>query len=76
MDEKEQQQLIEQLAQIVEELGWIIGIPKEEGDDNKVHGLIIGTEEFVYGIVDATGQDVESIEFDTDPLTGTKKSVH
>lgn len=76
MDEKEQQELIEQLAQIVEELGWIIGIPKEEGDDNKVHGLIIGTEEFVYGVVEATGQEVESIEFDTDPATGNKKSVH
>ena len=76
MDEKEQQELIEQLAQIVEELGWIIGIPKEEGDDNKVHGLIIGTEEFVYGVVEATGQEVESIEFDTDPVTGNKKSVH
>lgn len=76
MDEKEQQELIEQLAQIVEELGWIIGIPKEEEGDNKVQGLIIGTEEFVYGVVDATGQEVESIEFDTDPVTGNKKSVH
>lgn len=72
----EQQELIQALAEIVEELGWVIGIPQEEGSTNTVQGLIIGTEEFVMSVVEQTQQEVETIEFDSIPGSTSKKQVH
>lgn len=49
MDSKKQTELIQKLAEIVNELEWVIGLPT--GDD-MVPGLIIGTEEFVRNVVE------------------------
>jgi hypothetical protein len=48
-DEKKQKALIEDLAEIVTELGWVIGLPSGEG---MVPGLVVGTEEFVRDVVE------------------------
>lgn len=58
-DRKKQEELIEQLSSICEELGWVIGIPSEEGSDEVVEGLILGTEKFVFAVVDAFKSDYE-----------------
>jgi len=58
-DQRKQQELIEQLSSICEELGWVIGIPSEEGSEEVVEGLIIGTEKFVYAVVDAFKAEYE-----------------
>ena len=57
-----QQELIQALTEIVEELGWIIGIPIVESEEDSVHGLIVGTEQFVMDAVESTGMEVEKIE--------------
>ncbi len=57
-----QQELIQALTEIVEELGWIIGIPIVESEEDNVHGLIVGTEQFVMDAVESTGMEVEKIE--------------
>jgi hypothetical protein len=75
MKEK-QKELIEDLAAIVEELGWIIAIPQVEGDETSVNGLIIGTEEFLSNVLAQVETEAEVVEFDTDPKTNTKKLVH
>ncbi len=62
IDSERQKVLIEALAEIVEELGWVIGIPIVESDEDQVHGLIIGTEQFVVTAVESTGIEVEKIE--------------
>lgn len=59
MNQKRQQELITQLAEICEELEWVVGLPKEEGDDTMVPGLIIGKEEFVMQVVAAYTDDYE-----------------
>lgn len=57
MDEKKQMELIMELSSICEELGWVVAIPSQE---EKVPGLIIGTEEFVQEVVEIYyGDDVE-----------------
>lgn len=48
MNIKKQIELIEKLAEICEELSWVIAIP----DGQKVPGLIIGTENFVTDVVE------------------------
>lgn len=48
-NEKKQKELIEDLAEIVNELGWVIGLPSGEG---MVPGLVVGTEEFVRDVVE------------------------
>lgn len=45
---KSQEQIIEELSNLVEELGWVIGLP--DGTD-KVPGLIIGEQDFVIDVV-------------------------
>lgn len=47
-DPERQKKLIEELSLIVNELGWVIGLPA--GVD-VVPGLIVGTEEFVKDVV-------------------------
>lgn len=49
---KKQQEIIEILQSVCEDLGWVIGIPADD-DETVVNGLIIGTEEFVYGVVES-----------------------
>lgn len=77
-DSEKQQKLIQELAEIVEELGWIIGIPTNGETDEKVHGLIIGTDEFVMDVVNSTGIEVEAIEMvdEADAVKTSKKLVH
>lgn len=58
-NQKKQQEIIDQLQSICEELNWVIGIPAEEGSEDKVNGLFIGTEEFVYSVVAAIRGDHE-----------------
>lgn len=48
-DKRRQHELIQQLSELVNELGWIIALPA--GDD-MVPGLIIGQEEFVKDVVE------------------------
>lgn len=59
MDNKKQQ-MIDALQSICEEMGWVIGIPAEEGSEEQVPGLLIGTEEFVYSIVAAMRGEYEA----------------
>lgn len=47
-EQRKQYELIQQLSEIVAELGWVIGMPN--GDD-MVEGLIIGEQEFVEAVV-------------------------
>lgn len=58
MNQKRQQELITQLAEICEELEWVVGLPKED-DDKMVPGLIIGEEAFVMQVVAAYTDDYE-----------------
>jgi hypothetical protein len=49
--QQEQMELIQALAEICKELGWIVGVPTTPDSTTAVPGLIIGTEEFVYQVV-------------------------
>jgi hypothetical protein len=42
-------EVISELAALVDELGWVIGLPD---DDEQVQGLIIGTREYVEDVVE------------------------
>lgn len=56
-DKNREMELIQSLADICEELGWIIAIPSQ---DELVPGLIIGSEEFVADVIQTVyGDDVE-----------------
>ncbi len=48
MDKKRQYELIQALSEIVNELGWVIGMPS---GDEIVDGLIIGEQHFVEDVV-------------------------
>jgi hypothetical protein len=45
---KKQQALIEELASICEELGWVVALPSE---GEIIPGLVIGQEQFVIDVV-------------------------
>ena len=62
---EKQYELIQNLAEIAEELGWNIIIPKNEADANKVAGLIMGTPEFFEEVHMDPSQIEELIEFDS-----------
>lgn len=47
VDEKRQSELIQQLAEIVAELEWVIALPTSD----TVPGLIVGNEEFVADVI-------------------------
>lgn len=66
VNEERQLELIQQLTEICDELGWIVGVPGEEGSDSTVPGLIIGKEEFVYEIVEAFSGPTEYEIFEQD----------
>lgn len=78
MDDIKQRQyeLIEQITEAAEELGWVIAIPQDEESDELVQGLIMGTEEFITNIVAQTEIQTEVVEFDTSPGSVVKKLVH
>lgn len=61
---KKQQEIIEMIQAICEEMGWVVGIPSDEGSDEIVDGIIIGTEKFVYGIVESVHNHYEVFEKD------------
>ena len=76
-------ELIQDLAAIADQLGWVIALPTEE---DAVPGLIIGTEEFVNEVVKLYYGDAYEI-FTKDPTTdglveippqnnGKKATVH
>lgn len=72
MDEKRQYELIEKLTEIVNELGWVIGIPTAD----VVPGLIIGTEDFVREIIqDHYGLDENEYVSLTEDPTGESSMV-
>lgn len=71
-----QYELIEQITEAAEELGWIIAIPQDEESDELVQGLIMGTEEFITNIVSQAEIQTEVVEFDTSPGSVVKKLVH
>lgn len=48
MNQKRQMELIDQLAQICEELNWVIALPTQE---EPVPGIIMGQEGFVQEVV-------------------------
>jgi hypothetical protein len=48
-DKREQQELIQELAEIVNRLGWVIALPTNV---DMVPGLIIGQEDFVKEVVE------------------------
>lgn len=76
-DTKQRQyELIEQITEAAEELGWVIAIPQDEESDELVQGLIMGTEEFITNIVAQTEIQTEVVEFDTSPGSVVKKLVH
>lgn len=63
---KKQQELIEELASICEELGWVIALPTME---ETIPGLVIGQETFVNDVVSVYyGSDYEVFSKDmSDP---------
>lgn len=59
-DSTKQQQLINQLKEICQELGWIMVLPVAEDDTQPAPGLILGTEDFVeivMDVLDGAGED-------------------
>ncbi len=70
MTEKDKQlQLVQQLAEIVEELGWVVAIPL---GDAICDGIIMGTEEYVLNVVKSYYKDdIEVLS----PNPGTELSV-
>lgn len=74
MDDADEQQrqrlLISKLSEIVNELGWVIGMPAGE---DMVPGLIIGTEQFVVDVVE-TYYGPNYSTFEEDP-TGENQLV-
>lgn len=83
MNSKLQKELIDKLAEICEELGWSIGVPADD-DTAPVDGLIVGTEEFIMGIVESiNGESLEVFskessesEFSEPVLLDKKKLMH
>lgn len=61
---KKQQELIEELASICEELGWVIALPTME---DTIPGLVIGQETFV--------NDVVSVYYGSDYEVFTKEKM-
>jgi hypothetical protein len=51
-------QLIKDLLEICEELGWSVAIPDTE-EDEEVPGLIIGNPEYIEKVLDAVDQAEE-----------------
>ena len=51
----DQIKLISDLADIVDQLGWVISF---DGSDNALSGMIIGTHQYV---ADLTGEDIDGI---------------
>jgi len=49
MKEKEPYQ---QLVDAITEMGWGIAVPEENADDEILHGLIIGEQSYIDGILD------------------------
>ena len=65
---KSQAELINELADICEQLGWAIGVPADN-ESEMVNGLIVGTEDFIYHIIQAF--DGEAVEvYSKDEGTG------
>jgi len=52
-----QRDLIQQLADIAAELGWLIAIPP--GEDKLVQGLVLGTQDFVVDVLDENIEDYD-----------------
>lgn len=81
IDSKTQIELINQLAEICEKLGWAIGVPADD-DTEMVSGLIVGTEEFINSVIqymDAETVEVfskeEGSESFTEPAVIDKKKI-
>ena len=62
-EQKRQEQLIIQLAEICEELNWVVGIPADDSG-TMVPGLIIGTEAFLGQVVEVAFKDYEVYSHD------------
>lgn len=83
MNSKLQKELINQLADICEQLGWSIGVPADNEND-PVDGLIIGTEEFIMSVVEIIDQESVEVfskesteqEFSEPTVINKKKLVH
>ncbi len=84
MNAKLQKELIDQLAEICEQLGWSIGVPADD-ENQPVEGLIVGTEEFIMSIVESMDAEAsmevfskESTEeeFSEPVLLDKKKLMH
>lgn len=64
-----QVQLIRQLADIIQELDWVIAVP---ADDEICQGLIVGTPEYVSEVVQSYYGEITEIEMDVfTPATET-----
>jgi hypothetical protein len=59
MNQKKQQQLIDVITSACEELGWVVGLPGSENEDDTVPGLVIGIESFVVQVVESYTTDYE-----------------
>jgi hypothetical protein len=74
MSKKEKQyEMIATIAELAEELGWNIIIPKNEDDEETVVGLIMGTPEFMEEVHMAPENIEEIITFDS---VKNKGSIH
>lgn len=47
---KNEKELLMELSEIIEQLGWVMGVP--DGEDT-VQGIIVGTREYVEEVVEA-----------------------
>lgn len=59
MNQKKQQQLIDIITSACEDLGWVVGLPGTDDEEEKVPGLIIGTRQFVETVVQTYTNDYE-----------------
>lgn len=61
---KTREQCIDELRQVCTALGWVIGLDESE-DGIYVSGLVIGTEEYVEGILDQLEEKDNYAIYDT-----------
>lgn len=55
-NKKTAKELVDELIDICEQLGWVVGIPStNEGTEYDTEGLIVGEEQFVLSVAAACG---------------------
>ena len=66
MNNKEKQ-LVDAIANLCQELGWSIAVPFADDDEDKIDGLLIGTEDYINEILIQLDEFSE-IDFENDDI--------